>query len=196
MDDHLGTLTQARDALIRGQLADATGALTWLAMHREPNALAAARPLLGQMQAHAQRAIDTSDLKVAAQELGGVAASCGQCHAAMGKGPKPEPSGFEQLDDELTVATHMHGYLWATETLWNALVADAGLWDPGVAALATLEPPTEPSKLAPGFSAIRAWASAAKTLTTPKDRAQAYGELLASCGGCHVREGIDPGRSR
>ena len=197
MRDHQNQLTQARDALIRGQLVDATGALTWLAQHREPKASALARPFLERLHQHAQRALDSGDLRSASEAVGALAATCGECHAARGGGPKLEPSGFENLDEELTVATHMRGYFWASEALWNALVANRDeLWTTGVATLSALEPPTRPRKLAPGFAAVQAWAKSAPTPANAAERGSAYGRLIVTCAKCHVEQGVDPGRTR
>lgn len=193
MRDRVGIATQARDAVIRGQLTDAAGSLTWLAQHRQPTAPANARPFVQRLQQHAQRAIDSSDLTSAGEAIGLLAATCGECHAAEKRGPKVEPAGFENLEDALTVTNHMHGYLWATDTLWNALIADAALWETGVTTLATLTPPAKPRNLVPGFAAIQAWAKNAGAATTPAARGQAYGQLIATCGGCHQANGIVPG---
>jgi len=195
MRDHIGITTQARDAIIRGKLVDANGALTWLAQHREPKVTAAAQPFLEQVHRHAQRALDAADLHAAGEALGALAATCGDCHRAQGGGPKPEPSGLEDLDGELTIQTHMRGYLWATDTLWNALIADATLWDTGVATLASLTPPTRPRKLAGGFAQITAWSKSAASAKTSAERAQAYGQLIAICGTCHVDNAVVPGRA-
>jgi cytochrome c553 len=195
MRDHLGITTQARDAIIRGQLVEATGPLTWLAQHREPKAAASAHPFLEHVHQHAQRALDAPDLPNAAAALAGLAAACGDCHRAHGRGPKPEPSGFEDLDGELTVENHMHGYLWATETLWNALIADPALWKTGVATMATLKPPARPRRLAAGFTQISSWAEGAASADTSAERAQAYGLLIAICGTCHIANAVVPGRT-
>jgi cytochrome c553 len=192
MRDHLGMLTQARDALIRGRLTDAAGALTWLAQHREPTGLAHAQPFLDRLQQHARRGVDSADLTSGADAIGAIATTCGECHEVFKGGPKLEPSGFEDLNASLTVETHMHGYLWATETLWNALVVDPALWTTGVDALATLTPPTKPADLVAGFAAIRAWSQTAKEATTFVQRGQAYGRLVATCGSCHQTHGVDP----
>lgn len=196
MRDHLAFTTQARDAVIRGQLIDATGALTWLAQHRDNEAEADAAPFLDRIRGHAQGALDAKDLRGAAEALGAVAASCGDCHRATGRGPKLEPSGLEELGEALTVETHMHGYLWATDTLWNALIGDAAIWQTGIEALASLKPPAKPRKLASGFAAIAAWAKSAGNAQSSAERGRAYGELIATCGGCHVANAVNPGRTR
>jgi cytochrome c553 len=196
MRDHVGLATQARDAIIRGQLVDATGALTWLAQHRELKPEVTAGPFLERIREHAQRALDASELRGAAESLGALAASCGDCHRASGRGPRVEPSGLEELNEELTVETHMHGYLWATETLWQGLIGDSALWQTGVQTLATLEAPAKPRKLAGGFAAIAAWGKRASELRSSAERGQAYGELIATCGSCHIANGIAPGRAR
>jgi cytochrome c553 len=192
MRDHLNFVTQARDALIRGRLADAAGALTWLAQHREPTGLAPAQPFLDRLQQHARRGVDSGDLASAADAVGALATTCGECHEVFKGGPKLDPSGLEDLNATLTVESHMHGYLWATETLWNALVVDPALWETGVDALATLTPPTKPRELAAGFAAVRAWAQNAKSAKTFVQRGQAYGQLVATCGNCHQAHGVDP----
>jgi mono/diheme cytochrome c family protein len=197
MRDHLNLLTQARDALIRGQLVDATGALTWLAQHREPKASASARPFLDRLHQHAQGALDSADLRGASQAVGALAATCGDCHAARGGGPKLEPSGLENIDEELTVATHMRAYFWVSETLWNALVADnSELWKTGVATLTALKPPARPRKLGLDFGAIQAWAKAAPTSADSAALGSAYGRLIEACATCHVEHGVEPGRTR
>lgn len=192
MRDHLNFVTQARDAVIRGRLTDATGSLTWLAHHNEPSGLTHAQPFLDRLQQHARRGLDSSDLGGAGDAIGMIATTCGECHEVFRGGPKPAPSGFEDLNDALTVETHMHGYLWATETLWNALVADPALWKTGVSTLATLTPPSKPPALAGGFAAIRTWAQTATDAPTFVQRGQAYGRLIATCGACHQAQGVDP----
>jgi hypothetical protein len=196
MRDRIGIATQARDAIIRGQLVDATGALTWLAQHRDPKALASAQPFLERVHRHAQDALDAPNLRAAAEAVGAVAASCGDCHRAHARGPSVEPSGFEELGTELTVETHMHAYLWATDTLWNALIADATLWDAGVSALASSKAPSTPRKLAGGFAEIRAWSKDASSAKSSAERASAYGKLIAICGTCHIESAVVPGRAQ
>lgn len=195
MRDRIGIATQARDAIIRGQLADATGALTWLAQHRDPKAIAAAQPFLERVHQQAQSALDAPDLRNAGEAVGALAAACGDCHRAHNRGPAIEPSGFEDLDTKLTVETHMHAYLWATDTLWNALIADAALWDAGVTTLASPETPAGPPKLARGFAEIRAWANGAGSAKSSAERASAYGKLIALCGACHSANSVVPGRT-
>jgi hypothetical protein len=196
MRDRIGIATQARDAIIRGQLVEATGALTWLAQHRDPKALASAQPFLERVHRHAQDALDAPNLGAAAGAVGSLAASCGDCHRAHARGPSLEPSGFEDLGTELTVETHMHAYLWATDTLWNALIADAALWDAGVSALATSKAPSRPRKLASGFAEIRAWSKEAASAKSSEERASAYGKLIALCGSCHIASAVVPGGTR
>lgn len=192
MRDHLNFVTQARDALIRGRLPDAAGALTWLAHHREPTGLAHAQPFLDRLQQHARRAVESGDIPSAADAVGMIATTCGECHEVFKGRPELEPSGLEDLNASLTVETHMHGYLWATETLWNALVVDPALWKTGVDALASLTPPSKPAEFVPGFAAVAAWARTAKDAKTYVQRGQAYGRLVATCGSCHQAHGVDP----
>lgn len=194
MRDHVDLATQARDALIRGQREAAEGALTFIAQHREPNASPDTAPFHARLSDSAKRAIDAADLPAAAKAVAELGAACGDCHARTGHGPRPEPSGFEDLDQELTVASHMHGYLWASDRLWDALLsADDALWQVGVSTLAALTPPSRPKKLRAGFAAIRAWAKDAASRASSEARAAAYGTLVSTCAACHLTEGVDPG---
>ena len=114
----------------------------------------------------------------------------------MKQGPRPEPSGFDELTKEdLRARMHRHG--WAMERMWDGLI---GPWDASyqvgaeVIADAQLDLEQKEGKaLASGLAEVRALGRQAATLQRDGERALAYGDLIVTCAKCHKAQGIELG---
>jgi mono/diheme cytochrome c family protein len=202
MKDHYSVATQVRDALLRGDLAATQGPLTWLGQHgfwrRAP---ASFRPHLDRMQAAARRAKDRVDLTATAGEVARVALACGQCHAALGRGPTFQPSGLTDLEEPAAPAQvgvalqrRMHAHFWAADRMWEGLI---GPWDTawreGALALAELQlPKGVPEAARSELARLHALAGEATAAEDGESRARVYGRVIAQCGGCHATSATVP----
>lgn len=119
-----------------------------------------------------------------------LAAACAGCHVELGVAPEfaEHPAA---PPDEPTVAARMRRHRWAADRLWEGIVGGAEEpWRAGLDVLAA--PPLQWAKLAPGRAAhaSKLRQLAANALSNPRldldARANAYGELLATCAACHT----------
>lgn len=196
---HFGAAYEARDAVVAGDLARAKTALAWLAGADYPLALPVHhRPGAAAVQAAVREGARAADLQAAAQSVAQLGAACGACHTRMNRVPQQPPAGFTELGEEgLPERMHRHG--WAVERMWEGLL---GPWDEayrvGAQVIAEADPQlgagggkARSARLAAGLSAVRALGRQAMAMAhAPGERAAAYGELLATCAGCHAAEGV------
>lgn len=194
MRDHFGIVTQARDALIRGDLQQAQGPLIWLAQHNYHGDVPPAwEPHVARMQAAARRAEAATTTETLARELVALAQACGACHAALGKVPTLEPAGYEDLDAQHSepTRTRMHRHLWAVSRMWEALIGPAPERF-AVAGEVLAEAPKlsgAPSALQPELESVAALAKRARSAATATLQAQLLADFLGRCAGCHQRAG-------
>lgn len=198
MKDHFTQALQARDALVRGDLAAMKTPAAWLADHRLSDTLPEAwRPHVGDMQNAAKLAQQANDLAVAADAVGAMGAACGRCHQALGAtiafaGQSPEGS-------ETSVADRMMRHRWAEARMWEGLVGPSDVaWNAGVAALQ--DAPLHPEMLADNRSPpddvvtlanrVHSVGLRGKMTTGSEPRARLYGEYLATCDTCHDKLGV------
>ncbi|MCB9763324.1 MAG: hypothetical protein H6739_26395 [Alphaproteobacteria bacterium] len=194
MEDHYAQVSAARDAIIAGDAATAVDNLETLRARlpvpQLPEDLARAEKSLGKALAPARSG---ADLTATAAVVADASAACGDCHQAAGvqmlQDPAPPP------------ATAMLRHQWAAERLWEGLVAPsedalrAG-WE------ALVETPMLPAELGEAASSPEVVALEARVHQlagrvaahgTPRAaRAEAYGELMATCAACHAATGGGP----
>jgi mono/diheme cytochrome c family protein len=156
------------------------------------------RTHLAAMNAAAGRVAAATDIGEAGRRVAAVAETCGGCHSALGVGaPTVEPAPAEASG----VVPRMRRHEWAATRLWEGLVYPSNdAWTMGARVLA--DAPLEPESLTPGKTPVRKiddmtravheLGKRASTLTSTKDRATAYAELLASCASCHQWLGGGP----
>ncbi len=186
---------RARDALVAGDRAGARRQLAWLARHAPaPGTVPAPlAPSAAVVQAQAARGAEARELGTIASALSQVALGCGGCHRAAGVGPI---FAVERLAPGSDAVSHMARHRWASDSLWEGLVApDEELWLSG--AMAFLEEPLHPEAL-PDVEA-RAWTTVLHAVgsyglevSDPQGRAALYGEVLHTCAICHAASGVRP----
>lgn len=199
MMGHAAKATEARDALIRGDIESARDAMLWLSEHREaagtPDSWAAP---LAAMQVSAEDGSLAADVPEMALALGETAAQCGSCHAAEGAelpwtATPPPPA----TDDP---ARHMQRHAWAVERMWASLVMpDRDAWrqslmalsDPGLDSLAVGAGASQADTVADAAEAVHALVPEG-VQAPPERRAALFGQVVAACASCHQGLGEGP----
>lgn len=186
----------ARDALIDGDLKAAQAAARALRDRAYGDTLPAEwKPFISDMRKHANDLAMAPDVEVAATELGMIALSCGNCHWLADHGPDPLPDArvIEPQPGEEQLRERMLRHVIASEQMWEGLIIPSDhTWHQGTLAFthAPLAPPVDEG-MAVDSSAhalieeLRPLAAKARVVTSRKERAQLYGQLVARCAACH-----------
>ncbi|MCB9555326.1 MAG: hypothetical protein H6707_04430 [Deltaproteobacteria bacterium] len=190
MRDHFTKAAVVNQAILSGNLAAAKQAATWLVEHKDP-----APPQtwnVEPLRLAARRVAEASNLTTAGAALGELAATCGSCHVAMKTNIK--------FADELLVSggtdikERMRRHVWATKRFWEGLVIPSDEKWAGAAhllhekALRELPNVKDQAKLKAAQQAAQSVHDLGKAALSTKDlamRAQLYGQLAATCAGCH-----------
>jgi cytochrome c553 len=197
MKDHSSFTAWARDDVIVGDLRGLREPLRLLAEYRsDAPELERWKPWLSRMQSVASMTARAGSIESAAAGVATMAVICGECHRATSGGPSQASEAELLRSDSITARMHTHA--WASERLWRGLTAPSdGAWLVGASALAHL--PSEADDKHPSYAAdlakIRSLGESAAAATTSEERADVYGVLLATCGHCHVRAGVQSVRS-
>jgi hypothetical protein len=208
MRHHFGLVAQARDAVIRGDVAGVTGPMAKL--HEGDYGIEIPQDWmssLSDMQLEARRGARATTLQEAARAVGMVSRHCGECHSTFGR-PEDLAQDAPHPDDRgVRGAMALHDY--AAEQMWLGLTvpsheawirgADAisAHWDPlggapGEGGAAAEAGPETDESVVRLIEAIRDMGPELREAQTSLARARAYGQLLADCGGCHVAMGVTP----
>lgn len=198
MHGHFQHASDAREAIIRGDIEAARRDMQWLATHDEGHTLPEdLRDQLAEMQAEAQRFDDATTLTQAGQALGRTVVGCGGCHR-MNRGFDLELPPLPEGD---TVVAHMQRHQWAAVRMWEGLVtADTERFDLGANALeeSALEqnalPVSEdhPERVAALAGHVHALGAEAAEADDDDARADIFGRYIATCATCHRLLGVGP----
>lgn len=198
MAEHYAQAERMKRSLLRGDLAEYRQAASWLAEHElSGEAPDTWREPARAMQDAARSGRDGQGLEDAALALGRVGQACAACHSQLGKPqltpgePPAEGSGAQQ---------HMARHQWASDRLWDGLIAPSdALWIRGAELMA--DAPLEPAAIAPAQSVapqvgelaarVHDQANAARLLP-PAERGLAYARLVQSCSACHGALRLQP----
>lgn len=193
MHERFGLLTQARDHVIRGDLAAAKAAGAELAAVEAPRRLPRAwRTWIKQMDAQATSIAEAPDLLNAALMVGQAGATCGGCHTDNRGGPSLE--GADGIPAQAwQPGMNMPLHKWAVDWMWLGLVAqDTDAWRRGAEELDS-QPLTyrfegaAPPGHKPQLEQL-VYVVAEKALDAPvTERGALMGQLLATCAECHVQ---------
>jgi len=197
MRDHAVLGVKMRDAVARGDVAAANRAAQAMAALPSVGDLGSAqRARLEAIGVNARRASDAVDIRSAAAGLAEVAEACGECHATFGG---PGVVTVAMPGEAPGVAARMGRHQWALARMWAGLVGPSDdAWLRGASAL--MDAPMEPVSLTAGRAPVPAIGElskavhqlGAKAATLPRAaRADAYGELMATCGSCHTSLGVE-----
>lgn len=193
MTEHYRDALQIKAAVIDGELGDARAPARRL-MHADDAVPGSWRPFVAANAAYAAALLAARDRHAAGAAAAGLARTCGDCHAAHGAGPAFEPPHGVPTSAPHGVHGHMQRHQWAADRMWEALIDRSEYaWMAGAAALVDaplaradltqdVELPDDVAGLAAEVHALGARAGASVGWSA---RAGLYGELLATCAGCH-----------
>jgi len=188
LEDHFGKVTEARMALIDGDLRSAGDIAATLESLDPVNGLPPSwRPWYADTRSAARRIRDASTVEDAGRGIAEAARACAGCHQENRLHLVPEPIGPNPGAPDA-----MWRVRQAEEALWFDLTApDDARWHDGAVALAgdpLLSDTAQWAALRPAEERMRDMATAAGSTRGLEDRARAYGRLLAACATCHARE--------
>jgi cytochrome c553 len=180
-------------AIAYGDLDRARNEARTIAALDEPEILPQWKPYVDNVQAAALEITKSKDSVDAAKRLATLGWRCAQCHEAVPGAktafPKvPSPSADPKL------AATMAGHQWATARMWEGLVGpSAERWTEGAVVLARApltitaeaDVPGHGLGIADDVARLRLFAARAPKLKLAFDRAELYGQLLATCANCH-----------
>ena len=190
MRDHFAAATDLQRAVITGRLSKARELAKWLATHPmgEPDGWA---PYLEEMRYAARQIESAPDVPAAGGQLGRLGRACSACHEAQHAklsftASAPPPAGN-------TLEAQMRRHRWAAERMWEGVIAPSeARWRAGARVLAMTpldvrrtahaKPNVEVVELA---ERLRDAGRRAGELRDHDARAVFYGEMMATCAGCH-----------
>lgn len=159
----------------------------------EPDVLPQWQPYIAGIREAAQRVVETDDTMAAARALADLGARCATCHEASGaKLVFPKATAPQ---DVLKLPAQMASHQWAAARMWEGLIAaNDRQWKTGAKALATSRLAITAEAAEPGHdlgiaddaARVHLFAARAVKAGSIDDRAQLYGQMLATCAHCHA----------
>lgn len=189
MHENFGMLRAIEKLLVRGKLDDVRALAAAMAeAPDEPGLgeLAKDAAVVRERTASLARAEDADQ---ASHRLAQLAGACATCHVDAGVGPEFRSPG-RIPPDQPTVEARMARHLWATDRLWEGIVGGADdAWHDGLDVLAATplrELPEQRMPFARRLQSIADRARLQRKTETAEDRVRNYGDILATCAGCHA----------
>lgn len=182
-----------RTAIANGDLRRTHEEARTVAELADPDLLPQWQPYVDNVRAAALQITKSEDTVTAARQLATLGWRCAQCHDAA---PGTKIVFRETLTPpaDAKVAATMAGHQWAAARMWEGLIGPSkDRWNAGAAALAKApltivaegEVPGHELGIADDVARIRLLATRAPKAKTTFDRAETYGQLLATCANCH-----------
>jgi hypothetical protein len=194
MSDHFEDSIEIKDAIIAGDLQGVRSPARSLS-ERPGEYPAAWIPFVADNVELALAALTATNLAEAAQAAAGLANTCGECHTALGRGPRFSASRPPRPAASHDTRRHMDRHQWAADRMWESLVEhDEGGWFAGARALSDApmlrrDIPAKdglPDAVLGLDDHISELGRQALTTSTWDARTRLYGDFLASCAGCHT----------
>lgn len=191
MREHFAAITALQSAITHGQLDQAKVSARWIVEHDEGTP-AEWEAQIAAMRAAASEVIAATNLTEAASLAGTLGRTCADCHEAHHV--TVAFSWTEPPQDAPDLASQMRLHAWGAVRLWEGLVGPSDeLWHQGASTLAATHLDSAPNARGdrhrdiPVYAErVRDVAAYANTQHTSEARARVYGELLATCAGCHA----------
>lgn len=177
--------------VVRGKLAEARALAETMAEAPDPPGIGPWASEAAEVRDRARAIAAAKTLEEASRRSAELGAACASCHEKTGALVELEMTPPVPQADT-TVADRMARHLWAADRLWEGMIAYADVpWRSGLDVLA--ESPLPFSALEGGRQkyALRLQQLADRgrqrvTTDTLVERAQLYGEILATCVACHA----------
>lgn len=199
MPDHFWIVSWARDAVIDGDLESLRKPLLSLADYTYESVVPGGWMAgIAKLQAAARLTANAENLSVAASGVAAMTRICGQCHEEQGHRLDLFPvEVVTKTPKSDTLSARMNRHAWASERMWEGLMAPSDqVWQAGAAALAhaPVKAPKvgafTPNDFAQSLARLRDLGLRASQAMSPEERANIYGLALATCAECHANTAI------
>ncbi|TNE89029.1 MAG: hypothetical protein EP330_12580 [Deltaproteobacteria bacterium] len=197
MQEHYAVATDARNQLIRGDLAGARVTAARMESLAVPDVPAPWQPHLERVRAATAELADAEDEEAAGQRLAALAKACSDCHAEVGGGPRTDAAAA--LADATPPETHMKQHLWVADRMWLGLIATNGeLFTSSATFLAESElhplgkEGAKDDELATLERQVHELAAAQGASRDRGEQAVLYGHMITNCARCHSKAGVTP----
>jgi cytochrome c553 len=191
MHESFDLLRAIEKLLIRGQLEEARTFARAIAHAPDEPGLGAWSQHVVLVRDRAATLATARSVDEACRRAAQLADACAGCHAESGASPEFRSPG-RIPPDQPTIDARMARHLWATDRLWEGVVGSADdAWRVGLDVLATtpLQAPElskEQSAFGRKLQRLADQARLRQGTDAAQDRARSYGEILATCSGCHA----------
>ena len=188
MHENFGMVRAIEHLLVRGKLDEAKQLARGISESPDEPGTSAWAAQAARVRDRAAAVATASTLDDAIHGVARLGAECAACHLASGATPDLVDAPHPPADGN-DVASRMIRHRWATDHMWEALIAPSDDdWQAGLDVLAaTPLPVAELGKdREPLARKLQRTAKAARNARA-QDRAQVYGDLLATCAACHTR---------
>jgi cytochrome c553 len=191
MRNQMAAAVDLQRAVTTGRLSEVKDLAGWLATDSTIE-LAGWAPYLEELQYAARRIQSAGDVKTAGGELSRLGRACSACHEAERTKIKFAPSTLPPAGT--TVVDQSRRQQWAAERLWEGVIGPSDArWAQGARVLATThldvrqfmhdKPNVEVVTLA---ERMRDLGQRLGDVHDSDARATFYGEMMATCAGCHA----------
>jgi hypothetical protein len=191
MHENFDVLRAIEKLLVRGKLDEARALARAIAMAPDEPGLGAWASQTAVVRERASNLAHAATIDAACDREAKLAVACAGCHVEAGVAPEFKPPGPIPPDTP-TIEARMARHLWATDRLWEGIVGAADdSWLEGLDVLAAtpLENPQISGERRAYALQLQQIADRARRFHATEaldDRARAYGQLLATCAGCHA----------
>jgi hypothetical protein len=186
MHERFDSLARAQQALMQGDVDRVHAEATALAALHEPDVLAQWQPHFAAIRERAEILGQAPDPMAAAHAIAEVARRCASCHQAT----HATLTWADELAPlrRLRLTSVMAGHQYAAARMWEGLIGPSDArWLDGANRLAgaPIAITAESSALGIADDVAKVHLLARRAADV-KDRAQLYGDLLATCAHCHA----------
>lgn len=197
MKEHYAVATDARNALIRGDLGGARVTAARMESLAVPDVPEPWQPHVAKMRSAMADLADAEDEEAAGQKLAALAKACSDCHAEVGGGPRADAKAAREATSPPD--THMKQHLWVADRMWLGLIApDSELFTGSATYLAESElhqlgkEGAVDEELATLEQQVHELAATQGKTTDRGEQAVLYGHMITNCARCHAKAGVTP----
>jgi cytochrome c553 len=198
MGEHYVITAWARDMVIGGEIEELREPLQKFSEYHydsiEPGGWVR---WIAELQSTAGLTARAESVEAAAMGVAAMARVCAECHVASGSGPQFDAAYpmHEQAPPD-TLTQRMFRHIWASDQLWDGLITpNDQAWQAGAEALAQA-PAITSHQVPAGFRSallqVRELGARAREASGLEQRAEVYGQVLATCANCHAYEVDEP----
>ena len=191
MHENFGLLRAIELELVHGKLEDGRMLARQIAEAPDEGGAQPFAKRAATVRARAAELVAAPSIDEACRREARLAAACADCHVDAGVLPEfADPPRLPADGD--TIKARMARHLWASDRLWEGMVGDSDeSWRGGLDVLAATPLPWsaadgDRAALAKRLQQLASDARQAQATDQLRDRARAYGEILATCAACHT----------